>query len=74
MRKTFLRQFLRWTALKSGSEYQWGDGGEHQKREELAQQTISGFATAKRAPDPTELEDFLDNGMRVTTVHTRSPF
>jgi len=53
--------FMRWTALNLAVSYQWGDGSESQKREELAQQTISGFATAKRPPDPTELEDFLDN-------------
>eukprot|EP00277_Geminigera_cryophila_P039460 CAMPEP_0173101638 /NCGR_PEP_ID=MMETSP1102-20130122/36991_1 /TAXON_ID=49646 /ORGANISM="Geminigera sp., Strain Caron Lab Isolate" /LENGTH=192 /DNA_ID=CAMNT_0013995455 /DNA_START=77 /DNA_END=651 /DNA_ORIENTATION=- len=53
--------FLRWTALNLAVSYQWGDGNESHKREDLIQQTISGFATAKRAPDPTELEGFLDN-------------
>ena len=53
--------FMRWKTLNLAGNYQWVDGGEHEMREELAQQTISGFATAKRAPDPTELEAFLDN-------------
>ena len=52
--------FARWTALNLAVSYQWGDGSEGQKREELAQQIIHGFATKRRPPDPTELEDFLD--------------
>lgn len=53
--------FHRWTALNLAVGYSWGDGNENHKREDLIQQTIGGFATAKRAPDPTELEAFLDN-------------
>lgn len=52
--------FARWTALNLAVSYRWGDGNEEQKREELVQHTIHGFAAKKRAPDPTELEDFLD--------------
>ena len=40
--------FLRWTALNLAVSYQWGDGNEGHKREDLVQQTLSGFATAKR--------------------------
>ena len=52
--------FARWTALNLAVSHGWGDGSEGQMREELTQQTIHGFATTKRPPDPTELEDFFD--------------
>ncbi|EKX46840.1 hypothetical protein GUITHDRAFT_107196 [Guillardia theta CCMP2712] len=39
---------------------EWGDGDNMAKRESLIEQTVSGFVTKRNAPDPSELEEFLD--------------
>ena len=50
----------RWTALNLAISYSFGDGNEAQKREDMVQQIVGGFAAKSRAPDPTELEAFLE--------------
>jgi hypothetical protein len=40
--------YLRWTALNLAVAYQFGDGSESLKREELIQQTLCGFIGKKR--------------------------
>lgn len=40
--------YLRWTALNLAVAYQFGDGNESLKREELIQQTLCGFIGKKR--------------------------
>eukprot|EP00961_Rhodomonas_salina_P075281 1010060-Rhodomonas_salina.1 len=67
----------RWTALNLAVTNDWGDGRSEEKRDALFVQIISGFPAGKKAPDPTELETFLDQFMEQnfsTDADDESPY